>query len=85
MGNLFLKVPPLLGTDEEPDAAFPESGRVGSYGQLVRQGVTVPGEIKSGAPGPGYYCNGHYFPCPKPQNYPTQAGNLQEALDGNPA
>lgn len=45
------------GLNDEPDAEFPEGGRTQSYGQLVRQGVLAPSEIKSGPPSPGFFCN----------------------------
>lgn len=41
------------GQNDEPEAEFPEGGRVQSYGQLVRAG------LKSLVPGPGVACNGH--------------------------
>lgn len=41
------------GQNDEPDAEFPEGGRVQTYGQLVRAG------LKGDAPGPGVACNGH--------------------------
>jgi len=41
------------GQNDEPEAEFPEGGRVQSYGQLVRGG------LKSEVPGPGVACNGH--------------------------
>jgi hypothetical protein len=41
------------GQNDEPDAEFPEGGRVQSYGQLVRLG------LKDVVPGPGVACNGH--------------------------
>jgi hypothetical protein len=52
------------GLNDEPDAAFPEGGRVQSYGQLVNKDVIPPSEIKSGAPSPGTYCNAHLYPYP---------------------
>ncbi|MHA7281219.1 hypothetical protein ACX80H_15885 [Arthrobacter sp. MDT2-2] len=47
------------GLNDEPDAAFPEGGRVQSYGQLVKLG------LKAEAPSPGELCNGHKFPYPE--------------------
>jgi len=41
------------GQNDEPDAPFPEGGRVQSYGQVVKLG------LKAEAPGPGVACNGH--------------------------
>jgi hypothetical protein len=41
------------GQNDTPDAAFPEGGRVQSYGQLVRAG------LKDVVPSPGVACNGH--------------------------
>ena len=53
------------GLNDEPDAPFPEGGRVQSYGQLVRLGVIPPSVLKGGAPSPGTFCNGHLFPYPE--------------------
>ena len=39
------------GLNDDPDAPFPEGGRVQSYGQLVRKG------LKSQVPSPGFACN----------------------------
>jgi len=39
------------GLNDDPDAPFPEGGRVQSYGQLVRKG------LKSVVPSPGFACN----------------------------
>lgn len=39
------------GLNDDPDAPFPEGGRVQSYGQLVRQG------LKGAVPSPGFACN----------------------------
>jgi hypothetical protein len=39
------------GLNDDPDAPFPEGGRVQSYGQLVRQG------LKDVVPSPGFACN----------------------------
>lgn len=39
------------GLNDDPDAAFPEGGRVQSYGQLVRW------RLKAFVPSPGYACN----------------------------
>ena len=39
------------GLNDEPDAEFPEGGRVQSYGQLVRKG------LKAELPSPGDACN----------------------------
>jgi hypothetical protein len=47
------------GLNDEPEAEFPEGGRVQSYGQLVSQ------DLKSGLPSPGTLCNGHLFPYPE--------------------
>jgi hypothetical protein len=48
------------GQNDSPDAAFPEGGRVQSFGQLVRVGLkdllTQAGET------PGQMCNGHNLP-----------------------
>ena len=41
------------GQNDEPEAEFPEGGRVQSYGQLVRAG------LKGAVPSPGVACNGH--------------------------
>lgn len=41
------------GLNDEPDADFPEGGRVQTYGQIVRLG------LKDFAPSPGVACNGH--------------------------
>jgi hypothetical protein len=41
------------GQNDEPDAPFPEGGRVQNYGQLVKLG------LKGEVPGPGVACNGH--------------------------
>lgn len=41
------------GLNDDPDADFPEGGRVQTYGQIVRLG------LKEFAPGPGEACNGH--------------------------
>jgi hypothetical protein len=41
------------GQNDEPEAEFPEGGRVQSYGQLVRAG------LKAVVPPPGVACNGH--------------------------
>jgi hypothetical protein len=51
------------GLNDEPEAPFPEGGRVQSYGQLVRQGVIAPGD-QPGRADPGYGCNAHLFPYP---------------------
>ena len=46
------------GLNDEPDAAFPEGGRVQSYGQLVRQGVVTPGApTPQNVESPGFLCN----------------------------
>ena len=50
------------GLNDEPDAEFPEGGRVQSFGQLVRNGVLVPSVIKSGEPSPGTLCNPNNLP-----------------------
>lgn len=47
------------GLNDEPDAAFPEGGRVQSYGQIVKLG------LKAEAPSPSLFCNGHKFPYPE--------------------
>ncbi|KQO01640.1 hypothetical protein ASF21_08500 [Arthrobacter sp. Leaf234] len=47
------------GQNDEPDADFPEGGRVQSYGQLVKAG------LKGQVPSPGMLCNGHLFPFPE--------------------
>ena len=41
------------GLNDEPEV----DGRVQSFGQLVRQDVISPSEIKSGPPSPGFFCN----------------------------
>src|SRR5829696_6936793 len=46
------------GINDEPEAAFPEGGRVQSYGQFVSQG------LKAFVPSPGEYCNAHLYPYP---------------------
>jgi hypothetical protein len=53
------------GLNDDPDAGFPEGGRVQSYGQLVRQGVLEPSALKGGPHSPGTYCNGHLHPWPE--------------------
>ena len=60
------------GINDEPDAAFPEGGRVQSYGQLVRHNVVEPSELKSGPGTPGNYCNAHIHPYP--ENPPPPPG-----------
>lgn len=47
------------GLNDEPDAEFPEGGRVQSYGQIVKLG------LKAEAPSPSMLCNGHLFPYPE--------------------
>lgn len=47
------------GLNDEPDADFPEGGRVQSYGQIVKLG------LKAEAPSPSMLCNGHLFPYPE--------------------
>lgn len=49
------------GLNDEPDDPF-EGGRVQSYGQIVRHGHVEPSQVKSGAPSPGFFCNGSRFP-----------------------
>jgi hypothetical protein len=47
------------GLNDDPE----EDGmRVQSYGALVAAGFIKPSEVKSGAPSPGFFCNGHRFP-----------------------
>jgi hypothetical protein len=41
------------GQNDDPNAPFPEGGRVQNYGQIVRLG------LKAMAPSPGVACNGH--------------------------
>ena len=53
------------GLNDEPEADFPEGGRVQSYGQLVRQGVIKPSELRNGPGTPGNFCNGHIHPFPE--------------------
>jgi hypothetical protein len=60
------------GINDEPEAAFPEGGRVQSYGQLVRQNVVEPSELTSGPGTPGNYCNAHIHPYP--ENPPPPPG-----------
>lgn len=48
------------GLNDEPDAAFPEGGRVQSYGQLVSQKVLAPSE--GGVERPGFLCNPNNLP-----------------------
>ena len=43
------------GLNDTPNAAFPEGGRVQSYGQLVRVGLKNDPMVFS----PGFACNGH--------------------------
>jgi hypothetical protein len=50
------------GLNDDPDAEFPEGGRTQSYGQLVRQGVIAPSQVKGGEPSPGTLCNGRKVP-----------------------
>lgn len=50
------------GLNDDPDAEFPEGGRTQTYGQLVRQGVLVPSQVRNGVPSPGALCNGHKVP-----------------------
>ena len=47
------------GLNDEPEAEFPEGGRVQSYGRLVSQ------DLKSELPSPGTLCNGHLFSYPE--------------------
>jgi hypothetical protein len=49
------------GLNDEPEAEFPEGGRVQSYGQLVRQGALDPTD-KETMDRPGVFCNAHNFP-----------------------
>jgi hypothetical protein len=51
------------GLNDDPDAGFPEGGRVQSYGQLVRQKVIPPRYVRNH--GPGTECNGHLMPYPE--------------------
>ena len=60
------------GINDEPEAAFPEGGRVQSYGQLVWQNVIEPSELTSGPGTPGNYCNAHIHPYP--ENPPPPLG-----------
>jgi len=60
------------GINDEPEAAFPEGGRVQSYGQLVWQNVIEPSELTSGPGTPGNYCNAHIHPYP--ENPPPPPG-----------
>lgn len=47
------------GLNDDPNAEYPEGGRVQSYGQIVKLG------LKAYAPSPGMLCNGHNFPYPE--------------------
>lgn len=47
------------GLNDNPNAGYPEGGRVQSYGQIVKLG------LKAYAPSPGMLCNGHNFPYPE--------------------
>jgi hypothetical protein len=51
------------GLNDTPNAPFPEGGRTQNYGQLVRRGVSAPGD-QPGRADPGYACNAHLFPYP---------------------
>ena len=44
------------GQNDNPDDPE-EGGRTQSFGQEVRKGHIEPSETKSGAPGPGTFCN----------------------------
>jgi len=52
------------GLNDEPEAEFPEGGRVQSYGQLVSQGALDPTD-KETVERPGVLCNAHRFPYPE--------------------
>jgi len=49
------------GINDNPNQAFPENGRVQSYGQLVRKGALDPTD-KSIEERPGVLCNAHNLP-----------------------
>ncbi|MET4541661.1 MULTISPECIES: hypothetical protein [Micrococcaceae] len=48
------------GLNDHPDAAYPEGGRVQSYGQAVRQGLKA--ELAEQGESPSLLCNGHRLP-----------------------
>jgi len=50
------------GLNDEPGAAYPEGGRVQSYGQLVRLKVIIPRETRNTGESPGSLCNAHNLP-----------------------
>ena len=52
------------GLNDEPDAEFPEGGRVQSYGQAVRIDFLDPTD-KTSFERPGTLCNGHNWPYPE--------------------
>ena len=47
------------GLNDDP---MQDGMRVQSYGALVAAGFIRPSEVRSGAPSPGFFCNGHRFP-----------------------
>ena len=49
------------GINDDPNAEFPEGGRVQSYGQLVQQDAIEPSD-QVGPAEPGLFCNAHNFP-----------------------
>ena len=51
------------GQNDNPDEAFPNNGRVQSYGQYVKKGAAAPGD-EPGRATPGFACNGHIYPYP---------------------
>ena len=54
------------GLNDEPEAEFPEGGRVQSYGQLVSQGALDPTDKSpENFERPGVLCNAHLFPYPE--------------------
>ena len=48
------------GLNDDPDAAYPEGGRVQSYGQAVRQGFKD--ELAEMGESPKLLCNAHNLP-----------------------
>jgi hypothetical protein len=48
------------GINDNPNQAFPENGRVQSYGQLVRKGALDPTDKSMERP--GVLCNAHNLP-----------------------
>jgi hypothetical protein len=52
------------GLNDDPEEAFPEDGRVQSYGQLVSKGFKDDPEV----PSPGFACNPNNIPGPFPED-----------------